>query len=468
MFRSLRFRLPALFLAGVALAGLVSTIISIGLFQDYTEDRLLAELQREATGLTSLYAEQARRISEAPEGQQPIPLATRRLEQASGSQLYYAGARVFYGQPSGLRTLPHDIVPWRDGQIRRFDFTPPEADREYLAVSSPLRLAPNEPYFGTLVVAKPKAELRDRWFTLIERLALAGLVGIMVAGALAWYLSRRITKPVEALAEAANQIAEGRYDVEVPRVRSGDEIGHLAASFGDMAVQLREAEELERNFLMTVSHELRTPLTAIRGHVEALREGVAQDEESRRESLGVIAAEAARLERLVGDVLDLAKLDTRRFTLRHEEVDMGRLLERAYSNFAEEARRRGIDYRQVIGARPVIIADGDRVLQIISNLLSNAFRWTPDGGSVELALDQENGTISVAVEDSGPGIPEDEVDRIFRPFWSRDGGGTGLGLAIARELATAHGGQILLETEPGRGTRFQLVLPAFPLPVKRG
>jgi signal transduction histidine kinase len=468
MFRSLRFRLPALFLAGAALAGLVSTIISIGLFQDYTEDRLLAELQREATGLTSLYAEQARRISEAPEGQQPIPLATRRLEQASGSQLYYAGARVFYGQPSGLRTLPHDIVPWRDGQIRRFDFTPPGADREYLAVSSPLRLAPNEPYFGTLVVAKPKAELRERWVTLIERLALAGLVGILVAGALAWYLSRRITKPVEALAEAANEIAEGRYDVEVPQVRSGDEIGHLSESFGDMAVQLREAEELERNFLMTVSHELRTPLTAIRGHVEALREGVAQDEESRRDSLGVIAAEAARLERLVGDVLDLAKLDTRRFTLRHEEVDMGRLLERAYSTFAEEARRRGIDYRQEIGARPVIIADGDRVLQIISNLLSNAFRWTPDGGRVELALDQEDGTISVAVEDSGPGIPEDEVDRIFRPFWSRDGGGTGLGLAIARELATAHGGQILLETEPGRGTRFELVLPAFPLPVKRG
>jgi signal transduction histidine kinase len=471
MFRSLRFRLPALFLAGAALAGLVSTIISIGLFQDYTEDRLLAELRREATGLTSLYAEQAKRISEAPEGQQPIPLATRRLEQASGSQLYYAGARVFYGQPSGLRTLPQNIVPWQgasDGQIRTFDFTPPGADREYFAVSSPLRLAPDEPYFGTLVVAKPKAELRERWFTLIERLALAGLVGILVAGGLAWYLSRRITKPVEALAEAANQIAEGRYDVEVPRVRSGDEIGHLSASFGEMAVQLREAEELERNFLMTVSHELRTPLTAIRGHVEALREGVAQDEESRRESLGVIAAEASRLERLVGDVLDLAKLDTRRFTLRHEEVDMGRLLERAYSTFAEEARRRGIDYRQEIGARPVIIADGDRVLQIISNLLSNAFRWTPDGGSVELALDQEDGTISVAVEDSGPGIPEDEVDRIFRPFWSRDGGGTGLGLAIARELATAHGGQILLETEPGRGTRFQLVLPAFPLPVKRG
>jgi signal transduction histidine kinase len=298
--------------------------------------------------------------------------------------------------------------------------------------------------------------------TLIERLALAGLAGIAVAGALAWYVTRKITEPVETLAEAADQIAEGRYDVALPDPPGGDEIGHLASRFGQMAERLQEAEELERNFLMTVSHELRTPLTAIRGHVDALREGVAQDEASRRESLDVIAAEARRLERLVGDVLDLAKLDTRRFTLRSEEVDMARLLERAYTAFSEEARRRGIDYQSEINARPVIVADGDRVLQIISNLLSNAFRWTPDGGHVALELDQANGVISVAVQDTGPGIPEDERDRIFRPFWSRDGGGTGLGLAIARELAAAHGGHIDLESEPGRGSRFELVLPVIP------
>src|SRR5918994_915352 len=443
MFRSLRFRLPALFLAGAALAGVVSTIISIALFRDYTEDRLRAELRREARGLTILYAEEAERAIGAGGTTLRLSRATRRFEQASGSQIYYVGPRIFFSQGSGLRGLPEDTVRWKDGRIRTFEFTPPGAKRRFLAVSSPLRLASREPYLGAIVVAKPTAELGDRWTTLIGRLLLAGLVGIAVAAALAWYLSRRITKPVEALADAANKIADGRYDIEVPRVSSRDEIGHLSARFGEMAARLQEAEELERNFLMTVSHELRTPLTAIRGHVEAW------------------------LERLVGDVLDLAKLDTRRFTLRREEVDMGRLLESAYSTFAEEARRRGIDYRQVIEARPVIVADGDRVLQIISNLLSNAFRWTPDGGRVELALEQENGTISVAVQDSGPGIPKDDVDRIFRPFWSRDGGGTGLGLAIARELATAHGGEILLDTEPGRGTRFQLVLPAFPLPVKR-
>ena len=464
MFRSLRFRLPALFLAGAALAGLVSTIISIGLFQDYTEDRLIAEMRREARGLTSLYAEQADRAIGEPELVLPrLARATLRFEQASGSRIYYAGQKIFYGSGgSGLRTVPRTIVEWRDGKVRSFEFTPPGANREYLAVSSPLRFGKREPYFGTLIVAKPKAELRDRWTTLIERLALAGVVGILVAAALAWYLSRRITKPVQALAVAADQIAEGRYDVDVPRVTSRDEIGQLSESFEEMATRLQEAEELERNFLMTVSHELRTPLTAIRGHVEALREGVAGDEASRAASLGVIAAEAARLERLVGDVLDLAKLDTRRFTLRREEVDMGRLLERAYGTFTEEARARGIDYQHEISSRPVIIADGDRVLQIISNLLSNAFRWTPDGGRVELALAQENGAVSVAVQDSGPGIPEDDVDRIFRPFWSRDGGGTGLGLAIARELASAHGGRILLDTEPGRGTCFKLLLPTSP------
>jgi signal transduction histidine kinase len=227
-----------------------------------------------------------------------------------------------------------------------------------------------------------------------------------------------------------------------------------------MAAQLEQAEALERNFLMTVSHELRTPLTAIRGHVEALLEGVVEDEEARTYSLEVISLEADRLERLVGDVLDLAKLDTHRVALVREEVDMERLIDRAYSAYGEEARRRGIDYRRSVTAKPVLETDGDRVLQVISNLLENAFRWTPDGGHVGLALTQVDGTIRVAVDDSGPGIPEDEQERIFRPFWSRDGHGTGLGLAIASELAAALGGEINLQTAPGAGSRFELVLPA--------
>jgi signal transduction histidine kinase len=265
------------------------------------------------------------------------------------------------------------------------------------------------------------------------------------------------------LAKSADEVAEGHYDTPVPAAPGRDEIADLADSFRQMTERLSEAEELERNFLMTVSHELRTPLTAIRGHVEALREGLAEDPEARTMSLDVIAAEASRLERLVGDVLDLAKLDTRRFTVRHEEVDMARLLEQAYAAFGEEAKLRAIEYSHEASAEPVIVTDGDRVLQIITNLLANAFRWTPDGGSVDLRLSAENGRIHVAVEDTGPGIGLEEQARIFRPFWTHDGKGTGLGLAIARELALALGGRIELDSEVGRGSRFELVLPSRPV-----
>jgi signal transduction histidine kinase len=193
--------------------------------------------------------------------------------------------------------------------------------------------------------------------------------------------------------------------------------------------------------------------------VAAVREGVLEDEEAQRRSLEVIAEEALRLERLVGDVLDLAKLDARRFALLREEVDMRALCERAYATFAEEARARGIEYDLELDEGAVLITDGDRVLQIVTNLLSNALHWTPEGGRVDLGLDAQNGEVRVAVSDTGPGIAPEMEERIFRPFWSGDGGGTGLGLAIARELALALGGRLELHSELGSGSRFVLVLP---------
>src|SRR3989454_1580123 len=170
---------------------------------------------------------------------------------------------------------------------------------------------------------------------------------------------------------------------------------------------------------MRVSHGLRTPLTAIRGHVDALREGVADDPQARAASLDMIASESARLERLVGDVLDLAKLEAHRFTLLQEEVDMERLCDQAYAAFGEEARRRGIDYDKRFDATPTIVSDGDRVLQIISNLLSNAFRWTPNGGHVELELSAPNGRVAGAGDDNRPGVAPGGQGRIFPPLSAR-------------------------------------------------
>jgi len=456
--RSLRFQLPALFLLGVVVAGLVSAAIALRLFRTYAQtrarDQAYQELAHEANGLTQLYGRQAGLKL----------LSAKKLELATGGdRIFYRGLDPFPGQGPAFRELPKGVVDLKRVRARRsvrFEFTAPGGQQALLAVARPLTVGRQT--FGVLAVAKTPTELNQRWLALIERLLLAFAGGVAVAAGFAWYLSRRITTPVLELSRAADEVAGGHYDIDVPHVPGGGEIGHLASRFREMAARLGQAEQLERNFLMSVSHELRTPLTAIRGHVEALREGVVTDEEMRVASLTVIAAEAERLERLVGDVLDLAKLGAHRFTVLREEVEMERLIDRAYATFSEEARRRKIDYRRTVAARPVIVSDGDRVLQIISNLLSNAFRWTPDGGRIELELKAQDGTVCVAVDDNGPGVPVAERERIFRPFWSRGGAGTGLGLAIARELAGALGGRIQLETSAGEGSRFELVLPARP------
>ncbi|HXH96468.1 MAG TPA: HAMP domain-containing sensor histidine kinase [Gaiellaceae bacterium] len=452
MLRSLRFKLPALFLLGIVLSGLVASLLAIRFFQSYTRTRAIAELRAESVGIVQLYTLSAAKYK----------LPAGKLEKAIG------GDHIFFvpivpGASLVVGSLPHlppgsvSIPSLEQDPRQTLDIRDSEG-RRYLAVAQIVRLGKFPA--GALVVAKPTSQLRSRWVTLFDRLAIAFGGGVLVAGLLGLYLSRRITTPLRRLSAAADAVAGGTYAVDLPEPRGGDEIAHLASRFGEMASKLAESEELSRHFLMTVSHELRTPLTAIRGHVAALREGVFDDEGARDQSLAVIGEEAMRLERLVGDVLDLAKLDARRFAVLREEVDMEQLCERVYATFGEEARRRSIDYRRQLEGRPVIVTDGDRVLQIISNLLSNAFRWTPEGGRIELGLAAANGDVSVTVSDNGPGITSEERERIFRPFWSRDGGGTGLGLAIARELAVALGGRIELESAPGRGSRFRLVLPA--------
>jgi signal transduction histidine kinase len=464
MLGTLRFRLTALFLVVVLVFGLASIALAVRLFQDVTRKQSVEELRREASGLAALYAESALRSSD--EGAKAPEFAAKKLELATGDELYYIGASLFPGQRFGLTRLPASALEGaaldRDRQVI-VEFTPPGQSRRLIAAAQPVQLVRGTEPFGWLIVAKPEAELREQWLTLVGRLALALSVGIALAVVLFFWLSRRLTEPVRVLTRATEDVAAGRYDTEIPVARGSDEIALLSQRFRGMVAKLAEAEQLKRSFLMSVTHELRTPLTAIRGHVEALREGVVSEPEQVRGSLDIVIAETDRLERLVGDILDLAKLQAHRFTVRHEEVDLERVLDQAYGAFAEEARRREIDYRlSGSGDAPVIVSDGDRVLQVITNLLSNAFRWTPDGGRIELQLAASNGGVAVDVLDTGPGVPPSQRARIFEAFVSQDADGTGLGLPIARELALALGGGIELRTEAGAGSTFRLVLPVLP------
>jgi signal transduction histidine kinase len=458
---SLRVRLPLVFLAGILIAGAITTAISVRLFQEFTHNQALSKLGREAHGIAQLYSP-ASSYGNAKDTRAPTAFDAESLEQATGDRIYLVGPnRLFPGQITGLHRLPLETIDWTSGRSLAFQFTPPGAQHTYLAVASPIFLTKQRTTspIGAIVVATRKTDVSHSVAALIERLALAALLGLLVAGLLGWYLSRRLVRPVLQLSRAADEVAAGNYAVAVPQ-RAPGELGHLSERFGEMTQRLAEVEVMERNFLMSVSHELRTPLTAIRGHVAALLEGVVVDPELRQSSLETVELETHRLERLVGDILDLAKLDTHRFTVMTEEVDMANLLDQAFERYREEAQRRGIDYRQNVRDQPVIVSDGDRVLQVVGNLLSNAFRATPDGGRVSLGLAQRNGTVHVAVEDSGPGIRPEARERLFRPFVSELGGGTGLGLAIAKEISAALGGRIELESEVGRGSKFELVLPA--------
>jgi signal transduction histidine kinase len=470
MLGSLRVRLPIVFLAGIILAGLITTLIAVRLFRDFAHDQALAKLSKEANGIAKLYASQVSAgYGNKKDRAAPKPVTAESLRLATGDKIFFMGPhRLFPGQATqpipGLQhlSLSPSTFNWISGKSGTFEFTPPGTHHKYYGVANPIVTVPagaGSIPFGAIVVATKKTDVSQRVYDLIERLAIAGILGLLIAGLLALYLSRRIVRPVLQLSDAADAVARGQYDVRVPAKAPG-ELGHLSERFGEMASRLAEVEEMERNFLMSVSHELRTPLTAIRGHVSALLEGVVEDPDQRVASLETVEAEAQRLERLVGDILDLAKLDTHRFTVMSEEVDMAQLVDQAYDRYREEARRREIDYRQDVLAHPVITSDGDRVFQVVGNLLSNAFHATPDGGRISLELAQLNGSVHVAVEDTGPGIPAEMRERLFRPFVSQRGGGTGLGLAIAKELSTMLGGRIELQSEVGQGSRFELVLPA--------
>jgi len=226
MLGSLRVRLPLVFLAGIVLAGLVTTLISVRLFQDYAHDQALNSLNREASGIATLYSNAVRASYGNKAGDRnPPSFAADNLEQATGDKIYWIGPELFPGQQelTGLKHLPAKTIDWQSGKSLSFELN--LKHRKYLAVANPIFLG-TQP-IGAIVVATPKTDVRHRVAVLIERLALAGVLGLLVAGLLAWYLSRRIVRPLLQLSDAADEVAGGNYAVKVPR-RAPGELGHLS------------------------------------------------------------------------------------------------------------------------------------------------------------------------------------------------------------------------------------------------
>jgi signal transduction histidine kinase len=288
---------------------------------------------------------------------------------------------------------------------------------------------------------------------------LAGALGLVLALILAYTLLR----PVRALTYAAQKLSQGDLSHRVA-VQGNDELATLGYTFNHMADSLQQAEDARRAMTADIAHELRTPLAVQRANLEALQDGVYP---LSAENLAPVIEQNHLLTRLVEDLRTLALADAGQIELERAPTDLAALVQRVVEHFQPQASSQEVSLSFTPPASPLpqISADPIRLEQVLTNLLSNALRYTPDGGHIDLALSSSDGSVRLSIHDSGPGIPEESMPYIFERFYRADKsraraeGGTGLGLAIARQLARAHGGDITATNHASGGALFTLILP---------
>ena len=454
---------------------LVSGAVSLGLAARSTTIETQKELVREAQGLATSVPQEAATISKTDPARalRTVLAALRaslRLDgsavlgvttNASGPVLFNPTPPVALNPPlpSGLTVADLDPAALLRGQTVSGHKS---GGLVYAAVpyqaSLLIRNTPRDVTQVVILTRRPPSALKSAgpWFLL------SAMVILVVAALVARSLGRRFVRPIQAAQEVTSRIAAGDLEARVPNPPGADpELAALASSINAMAEGLAQARGAERVFLQSVSHDLRTPLTSIRGFAEAIEDGATSDAVT---AAGVIATEARRLERLVADLLSLATLDARRFTLQLQPIDLTGAVAEAAAGFGPKAAELGLSVAVDGSTSVTAFADRDRLGQVAANLMENALRFATHDVHVGVGL---RGTeAAMWVQDDGPGISPDDLARVFeRLYVSRPPHGraigTGLGLAIVAELVAAMGGRVWAESPvgPGGGTRMVVALP---------
>ena len=304
--------------------------------------------------------------------------------------------------------------------------------------------------------------LEDDFLSDVRRsLWVSGGLTAAAALGLAVVIARQITGPVRRLAVAASDIACGRLDRRVERPWS-DEIGQLGRAFNSMAEALERQEEQRRSMMADIAHELRTPLSVLRSNLEAIQDGLLKPTP---EQVAVLHGQSVALSRLIEDLRTLSLASAGHLDLHRQPIDVLELARSVVAEAEAAARERGVTL-SVEAPRdlPSVSLDGDRIRQVLRNLLDNALRYTPSGGRIDVQVHEQGTALTVSVADSGSGIPAEDLPHVFDRFYRADGsraratGGSGLGLAIAKQLVEAHGGQVWAQSEPGKGSVFSFSL----------
>ena len=325
---------------------------------------------------------------------------------------------------------------------------------------------------GILLPMRVPFEGQPREVEFIEStnrtLLYGALMAAIIALLLGIFLSRTLTRPIRELTQATHAVSEGDLSQQVP-IRSNDELGELGKAFNKMSTELSRSVNARKQMTADIAHELRTPLSLILGHAEAVHDGVLPPT---RENFEIIREEATRLEHLVDDLRILSLADAGELTINPQTIEPQRLLQEVAAIYQYQAQRKNITLDlDITSPLSDIEVDPGRMTQVLTNILDNALRHTPEGGRIVLSAKDTNDQVELTIEDSGPGLKAEDIDRIFNRFYrtdssrQRDGafpGGSGLGLAIARSIVQAHSGQLSAESEAGKGLKVIVRLPKKP------
>jgi signal transduction histidine kinase len=315
-----------------------------------------------------------------------------------------------------------------------------------------------------IVLAVPEQSLGSAFRELFPRLLIAALVAIAAASAAAWWLARSMAHPLRQITAAAEQMARGALRQSIPEEGS-QEITQLAVAFNSMSREVERSHQALKEFLANASHELRTPLTSIQGFSQALVDGALAGEEGTEEAGKIINEEANRMRLLVEDLLYLSRVESADVPATHESVDVAELLREEGRRLQFAAEQRDISIALHVPSSPCVRGDASELERLFGNLMENAVKYTPVGGSITVRAEAGDTSAVVSVHNTGSYIPIEDQPRVFERFYrvdksrARDVEGSGLGLAIAWEIAQRHGGTIAVASDVAAGTTFSVRLP---------
>ncbi len=357
-----------------------------------------------------------------------------------------------------LEQLRGGVVSVRKGQSRYFD-------ESVIRVAAPM--LQGDEFIGAVILYTPVTGIKATFARMVDMYGLAALLSILLSGVVGFILSRYITRPLREVSNVAHSVAEGRFENRVD-VKSNDELGQLGDAINHMIKRLSQYEAMRRDFVANVSHELRSPLTSIRGFVDAVAEGKSRDAEEQARYLAIVQKETHRLTKLVNELLEISRFDARESKFNMDFFPVEVVVNRAVASLKPQIEAKSVSIRKVLEKDiPLCYGDEDRIEQVIHNILENAVRYSEEGGSIIISVNRQNGEVVIEAVDNGPGIPREDLPRIWERFYrvdkarSRDQGGTGLGLAIVEEIIKKHGGRVFAESEPGKGAMIGFALPVI-------